>query len=81
MFVALDSELNREVALKQILDRHADDPVSRQRAVLSLRRAIEGGYRNIAKLTNDPNWHPIQHRPEFQTLLCDLAFPAEPFAR
>ncbi len=31
VFVALDSELHREVALKQILDRHADDPVSRQR--------------------------------------------------
>ena len=27
-------ELNREVALKQILDRHADDPVSRQRFLL-----------------------------------------------
>ena len=27
VFVALDSELNREVALKQILDHHADDPV------------------------------------------------------
>ena len=34
MFVALDSELNREVALKQILDRHADDLVSRQRFLL-----------------------------------------------
>jgi len=31
VFVALDSELHREVALKQILDSHADDPVSRQR--------------------------------------------------
>ena len=29
VFVALDGELNREVALKQILDKHADDPVSR----------------------------------------------------
>ena len=28
MFVALDTELNREVALKQILDHHADDPQS-----------------------------------------------------
>jgi eukaryotic-like serine/threonine-protein kinase len=28
VFVALDAELNREVALKQILDRHADDPTS-----------------------------------------------------
>jgi serine/threonine-protein kinase len=34
VFVALDSELNREVALKQILDKHADDPVSRQRFLL-----------------------------------------------
>ena len=29
VFVALDNELHREVALKQILDSHADDPVSR----------------------------------------------------
>ena len=33
VFVALDSELHREVALKQILDQHADDPDSRQRFV------------------------------------------------
>src|SRR4051812_18829850 len=34
VFVALDSELNREVALKQILERHADDPDSRARFLL-----------------------------------------------
>ena len=34
VFVALDSELNREVALKQILDHHADDAISRQRFLL-----------------------------------------------
>src|SRR6516162_5483155 len=34
VFVALDSELHREVAFKQILDTHADDPTSRQRFVL-----------------------------------------------
>jgi eukaryotic-like serine/threonine-protein kinase len=34
VFVALDDELNREVALKQILDRHADDPMSRKRFVI-----------------------------------------------
>ncbi len=33
VFVALDTELHREVALKQILEKHADDPVSRQRFV------------------------------------------------
>jgi eukaryotic-like serine/threonine-protein kinase len=31
VFVALDEELHREVALKQIHDRHADDPGSRAR--------------------------------------------------
>src|SRR5262249_43480172 len=31
VFVALDEELHRGVALKQILDKHADDPISRQR--------------------------------------------------
>ena len=41
MFVALDAELNREVALKQILDHHADDPVSRQRFLLEAE--ITGG--------------------------------------
>ena len=39
--VALDSELNREVALKQILDHHADDPVSRQRFLVEAE--ITGG--------------------------------------
>src|SRR5262249_1902254 len=34
VFVALDTELHREVALKQILDKHADDTVSRQRFLL-----------------------------------------------
>ncbi len=33
VFVALDAELNREVALKQILENHADDPQSRKRFV------------------------------------------------
>jgi serine/threonine protein kinase/tetratricopeptide (TPR) repeat protein len=41
VFVALDSELNREVALKQILDDHADDPVSRQRFLVEAE--ITGG--------------------------------------
>jgi serine/threonine-protein kinase len=33
VFVAMDGELHREVALKQILDSHADDQASRQRFV------------------------------------------------
>jgi serine/threonine-protein kinase len=41
VFVALDSELHREVALKQILDQHADDPISRQRFLIEAE--ITGG--------------------------------------
>ena len=41
VFVALDTEVHREVALKQILDRHADDPSSRQRFLLEAE--ITGG--------------------------------------
>ncbi len=41
VFVALDEELHREVALKQILDHHADDMTSRQRFLLEAE--ITGG--------------------------------------
>ncbi len=41
VFVALDVELHRQVALKQILDQHADDPTSRQRFLLEAE--ITGG--------------------------------------
>lgn len=34
VFLALDQELNREVALKQIQDRHADDSLSRSRFMI-----------------------------------------------
>ncbi len=41
VFVALDAELHREVALKQIHDSHADDPDSRHRFVMEAE--ITGG--------------------------------------
>jgi hypothetical protein len=41
VFVALDQELDREVALKQIVDSHADDPISRQRFLL--KSQVTGG--------------------------------------
>jgi hypothetical protein len=41
VFVALDAELNHEVALNQILENHADDAVSRARFVLEAE--VNGG--------------------------------------
>jgi eukaryotic-like serine/threonine-protein kinase len=41
VFVAVDAELHREVALKQILERHADDPASRHRFLMEAE--ITGG--------------------------------------
>jgi WD40 repeat protein/serine/threonine protein kinase len=41
VFVALDNELHREVALKQLLDHHADDATSRQRFLMEAE--ITGG--------------------------------------
>ena len=41
VFVAVDDELHREVAVKQILDHHADDPTIRQRFLLEAE--ITGG--------------------------------------
>src|SRR5262245_50005275 len=45
VFVALDTELHREVALKQILDQHADDPSSRQRFLLEAE--VTGGLEHL----------------------------------
>jgi serine/threonine-protein kinase len=41
VFVALDNDLHREVAIKQLLDHHAADPVSRQRFLVEAQ--ITGG--------------------------------------
>jgi hypothetical protein len=47
IFVALDTELHCEVALKQILDQHADDLVSRQRFLLEAEVIKEEKFKDL----------------------------------
>ncbi len=51
------------------------------RAIAALRRAVDRGYRNIDLIRTDPDLDPLRSRPDFQLLLLDLNFPADPFAR
>jgi hypothetical protein len=87
VFVALDVELHREVALKQILDSHADDPVSRQRFLLEAE--ITGGLEHpgivpicgLGSYGDGRPYYAMRFIDGFRGLLLDLAFPTEPFAR
>ncbi len=56
-------------------EAHADQAIS------LLRRAIESGYRKRAALETDPGWQPIRHRADFELLVRDIDYPADPFAR
>jgi hypothetical protein len=51
------------------------------RAMAALRRALERGYRNVNLIRKDPDLNPLRSRPDFQAMLLDLTFPADPFAR
>ena len=51
------------------------------RAMATLRRAIAAGYRDLNSLRKDSGPRPAPIAPDFQVLLLDVAFPADPFAR
>jgi hypothetical protein len=59
----------------------ADGAAEAGRAMGALRRAVAAGYRDLDRLRTDPDLAPLRDRPEFQELLLDLAFPADPFTR
>ncbi len=48
------------------------------RAMLMLRRAIAGGYRNVNGIKVDPDIATLGARSDFRLLMMDLEFPAEP---
>jgi tetratricopeptide (TPR) repeat protein len=57
-----------------------EGPVELGRAMEMLRRAVAAGYRDVAWMRRDPDLDPLHSRFDFQLLMMDLAFPAEPFA-
>jgi hypothetical protein len=46
-----------------------------------LRAAVAAGYRDHAQMRTDTYFDPLRQRPDFQLLMLDLAFPAEPFSK
>jgi tetratricopeptide (TPR) repeat protein len=50
------------------------------RAMEWLRRAVAMGYRNVSELRIESALDVLRSREDFQFLMMDLAFPAEPFA-
>ena len=49
-------------------------------AMAVLRRAVDAGYRNLLWMRRDPDLDPLRARPDFQRLMMDVEFPAEPFS-
>ncbi len=50
------------------------------RAMSCLRKAVEGGFRDLAVMRTDSDLDPLRTRLDFQLLMMDVAMPEEPFA-
>ena len=57
----------------------ADARAQADKAIELLKRVVADGYRN-AKMKTEPDLAPLRGRLDFQLLLLDLDFPADPFA-
>jgi tetratricopeptide (TPR) repeat protein/tRNA A-37 threonylcarbamoyl transferase component Bud32 len=52
-----------------------------RRAIAALRRAVTAGHRDLSHVRRDPVLDPLRSHPEFQLMMMDLEFPADPFSR
>jgi hypothetical protein len=51
-----------------------------ERAMGFLRQAVAAGYRDTLMMNKDPGLEPLRTRPDFHSLMIDLAMPDDPFA-
>jgi tetratricopeptide (TPR) repeat protein len=58
-----------------------EGPIELERGMEMLRRAIAAGSRDVSWMRRDPDLGPLQLQSDFQLLMQDVAFPADPFAR
>jgi serine/threonine-protein kinase len=75
--LALASTVSHPAEGPAAVDRRGRDA---DRAVATIRRMIEAGYKNLSALKADPDFDSLRARPDFQALLLDLAMPADTFA-
>jgi tetratricopeptide (TPR) repeat protein len=61
--------------------RESEARILADHAMVSLRRSAEQGKLEPSDLKADKDLDPLHSRPDFQLLMMDLAFPADPFAR
>jgi eukaryotic-like serine/threonine-protein kinase len=60
------------------LERRAD---LGSEAMTTLRLAISAGFLDLPKMRSETDLDPLRERHDFQLLIMDMAFPADPFAR
>jgi hypothetical protein len=58
----------------------AEGRAEADRAMHWLRDAVAAGFRNYSQMRTDADLDPLRPRPDFQLLMRDVAFPADPFA-
>jgi tetratricopeptide (TPR) repeat protein/tRNA A-37 threonylcarbamoyl transferase component Bud32 len=57
----------------------ADREARTQRAIAALRRAVMAGHADLTQVRHDPVLDPLRRRRDFEELILDLSFPADPF--
>jgi hypothetical protein len=50
-----------------------------RRAIAVLRRAVMAGHADLVQVRRDPVLDPLRRRRDFEEMILDLSFPADPF--